>query len=121
MVNGSNIKKYGNVPRPIGIINKDNKYGLPFVNNLLKKKDHKCLILSFPTKEHFKDRAIPELIRNSAKELVKLADGLELYRIVVPAPGIGGHTGRLDHDKDVAPMIEDILDDRFWITFLEGK
>lgn len=120
-VAGDKIRANGNVPVIIGLIDQEGKYHLPDPESAMIK-NYQCLIISFPTKNHFKDPAIPELIKQSAEKLVKLADDCLLTKkIVIPAPGTGAYTGKLSWEKDVKPMIADILDDRFLIAFLESK
>lgn len=117
-ITGKQIKAGGNKTHLIGVIDNQNNYQVPAPENV-STKDYKCLIFSFPTKEDFRHPAIPELIVQSAKRLVKFADYLDLKKIVIPAPGVGAATGKLNWEKDVKPLIKDILDDRFVIVFLE--
>lgn len=71
-------------------------------------------ILSFPTKEHWRDPSPMWLIERSAKELVAFADrnSNTIQKIVLPRPGCG--LGGLKWE-DVKKVIEPILDDRFYI------
>lgn len=75
-------------------------------------------IVSFPTKEHFKDPSPLWLIERSAKELVILANNRNLKKIVLPRPGVG--KGKLKWE-DVKAVIEPILDDRFFVITPEVK
>lgn len=62
-------------------------------------------------------KAEPELIERSAYELVEVVNKLPLrYNILMPRPGCGN--GGLDW-KDVKPIIEPILDDRFTVVTYE--
>jgi hypothetical protein len=72
------------------------------------------IIFSYPVKHNWFEKADPILIERSAKELmVAVAPWL---KIVMPRPGCGN--GRLNWDRDVKPILEPILDDRFHvITF----
>ena len=74
-------------------------------------------ILTFPVKHHWRDKADPDLIKESAN---RIADKVDITpfegkdtRIVCPRPGCGN--GGLDW-KDVKPIIEPIFDDRFIIV-----
>lgn len=117
---GAHINQVGNLARPIGLIDDKGEYQIPDAGKV-QKKEYKCLIFSFPTKNDFRKPAVPELIKSSAEEMVKFADALGLKKIIIPAPGCGSFTGQLDWEKDVKPLIKDILDDRFIITFLDSK
>lgn len=74
------------------------------------------IVLTFPVKHNWWEKADPQLIERSAQELVEWADtwgkdiGIETY--VVPRPGCGN--GGLDWE-DVKPILEPILDDRFTV------
>lgn len=117
---GNNIKLLGNVPSIIGYIDHNGNYNYPN-NTTTIGKENKCLIISFPSKDHFKNPSLPQLIKSSAEHLVKLTDYHKLRKVIIPAPGVGAFTGQLNWEKDVKPMIENILDDRFHITFLDYK
>lgn len=88
------LKNHGNIPCDLGIYNGFH-------------------VLSFPTKNDWRKNSDPELIRQSAKYLVQLANQLQLSKIYVPKPGCSN--GHLDWNKQVKPVIEPILDDRFII------
>jgi hypothetical protein len=87
---------------------------------LLRRGGPDGVLVSFPVKHHWFEKADTKLIEQSAHELVKLADDqawIDGWRtIVMPRPGCGN--GRLSWDRDVKPILEPILDDRFHvITF----
>jgi hypothetical protein len=69
-------------------------------------------IISFPTKHHWRNSSDLELIKKSAKELVKIADENKFLDVYLPCPGIG--MGNLKFE-DVVALLSDILDDRFTI------
>lgn len=70
-------------------------------------------ILSFPTKNHWRDPSIPELIIQSAKLSVEIADREHLKLIVLTRPGCGN--GRLRWES-VYKAIAPILDNRFLVV-----
>ena len=72
-------------------------------------------IVAFPTKHHWHDPSDLELIKQSAMQLVQLADEKGWKRVYLPFPGIG--CGGLDKD-DVRAVLAPILDDRFIVTTL---
>lgn len=71
-------------------------------------------LYSFPTKLHWRDNSDINLIKRSATELVKLIDNTAYKRVLMTRPGCGN--GRLDW-KDVKPAVQNILDNRFIITY----
>jgi hypothetical protein len=71
-------------------------------------------IVSFPVKHNWFEKADMELIRRSARELMKWADQLPHWeRVLLPRPGCGN--GKLDW-SDVKREIEPILDDRISVV-----
>lgn len=117
---GRSIQAFGNLPYVIGLIDDEGNFHDPKFE-LLRNKEYKCLVWSFPTKNDFRDKSDIELIKRSATLLMEHADKFELKKIYIPAPGIGVNTGKLDWETEVRPAIQNILDDRFYIVFLEGK
>ena len=71
-------------------------------------------IVSFPTKNNYKDPSSIELIKNSAIKLEALATKFRWTAVAIPAPGVG--LGKLKW-KDVQSTLEPILDNRFTILF----
>lgn len=72
-------------------------------------------IITFPTKEHWRDPSPIDLIVRSCHELMELADRHGTWdRILLPRPGCG--RGGLDWGTQVKPAIEGILDDRVTIV-----
>lgn len=74
-------------------------------------------ILTFPTKQHWRDDSSIDLIKQSCVELVALADKMQFNTVLLPAVGCG--CGRLDFNKDVYPVISELLDDRFIVCFIQ--
>lgn len=89
---GSSIKKRGNICHII--------YGNP-------------LIVSMPVKHRFWEAADIDLIKDSAAQLVMMADENNWTSLALPRPGCGN--GRLYWLRDVRPILLPILDDRFII------
>lgn len=73
-----------------------------------------CKIIAFPVKHHWSQEADLELIEKSARKLVEITG--ENEKVLIPRPGCGN--GKLDW-KDVRPVLEEILDDRFYIIDFE--
>lgn len=72
-------------------------------------------IVSFPTKNNWRDKSDIALIKRSATKLRDMADaifgGEPWLRIGLPRPGCGN--GGLDWEIEVRPLIAPMLDDRF--------
>lgn len=80
------------------------------------------MLLSFPTKHHWKDDSDPALIRESCRQVMALADEHRLDTIYMPCPGCSN--GRLDYVRDVRPVLVEELDGRFAVcvpTATAGK
>jgi len=67
-------------------------------------------MVSFPTKEHFKDPSSITLIQRSALQLRQFATWMLWEKVYIPRVGCG--KGRLSWGN-VSPVLHDILDDRF--------
>lgn len=74
-------------------------------------KNHLITILTMPTKHDWRNDSDINLIKQSAIELVALADKYALQHIFLPCPCCSN--GHLDYEKQVKPVIQNILDDRF--------
>lgn len=75
------------------------------------------LVLTFPTKKHYRDMSDLSLIVRSAVELEEFLDsnsaerlGIILDTVLLPRPGCG--LGKLDWDTQVRPLLASILSDR---------
>jgi len=116
---GKIITNLGNVPGLIGIIDEKDQFVSPN-RKVVESENYKCLIFSYPTKEDYKDNSDIDLIVKSAYKMVNFADKFNLTKIMLPVMGCGVFTGRLNWEQDVKPKVKEILDDRFYIVFLEG-
>ncbi|MDP9478823.1 MAG: macro domain-containing protein [Actinomycetota bacterium] len=72
-----------------------------------------AVLASYPVKKHWREEAMPELIRRSADQLVALADKFGYEKVALPRPGCGN--GRLSW-AEVRGILEPILDDRFTVV-----
>ena len=72
------------------------------------------LVLSFPTKHNWVNPSSLELIIDSAKLVVEIANDINLKKILLTRPGCGN--GGLDWHRQVEPAIRDILDNRFVVV-----
>lgn len=70
------------------------------------------ILITFPVKHNWYESANIDLIRKSCFELDVHMERLELESVVMPRPGCGN--GKLDW-KDVKPVIEPLLDDRYTV------
>lgn len=97
-------QRYPDLPKILG--EKVKEFGnYPFI-----VREHK--IISFPTKNHWKDKSHIGLIMRSCNELVIIANDENIKSIVLPQPGCG-NGGLLW--SEVKPIISKILDDRFTV------
>ena len=79
-------------------------------NHTYLLKENPFYIISVPTKNHFKDPSSMNLIIQSCKELVDIADATGFEKCYLPPLGCG--LGGLKWN-DVYNSIKDILDNRF--------
>lgn len=70
-------------------------------------------LVSFPTKNDWRNKSDIKLIKQSAEFLKDICDKQGIQTCYLPPLGCGG----LDWEKDVKPVVENILDDRFVIVF----
>jgi len=78
-------------------------------------EDSEGAVVSFPTKQHWKNPSDIRLIHASAMWLEGLADMLGWKNVWLPRPGCSN--GGLDW-ADVKPVIEPFFDDRFTVCYL---
>ena len=115
---GRLLKTFGsNIPFVIGALDIDGNYMEP-TRDMIKDKQFKCLIISFPTINSLIDGSSIPLIKQSSTLLKDYADKFDLKNIMVPRPGVG--IGGLSW-SEVKPEIESILDDRFTIVSFEHE
>lgn len=106
-----------NVPFVIGALDDKGEYIEPTLK-MIKEKNFKTLIISYPTIDDLMSGAKIDLIKNSAKEVKALADKFGLKGVVVPRPGVG--IGGLTWG-DVKSEIEPYMDDRFTVVSFEHE
>ena len=85
------------------------------LKNIIRDKNN-FILISFPTKDHFKDRSDINLIIQSSYELVELINNLDIKKCYLPPVGCGA--GGLNWN-DVKSELEKILDNRFIIVIRE--
>ena len=79
-----------------------------------KKFKKSVFIVSFPTKHVYWEKSDLVLIEASTQQLIELADNNSQWkRIILPRPGC--QFGRLDWLTEVKPLLEERLDNRFYI------
>lgn len=97
---GARLKESGNH------VHKLDRYAIP-------RKDGLFTLISFPTKNDWRDNSSIELIRQSCREILEMANIHRFDRIYMPCPGCTN--GHLDYWKDVRPVLAEELDNRFVI------
>ena len=105
---GRLLDKHGNRVMRLAETAPDGTHAL----GLFSKDRTGTVLASFPVKKHWREEAMPELIRRSADQLLALADKFGYERIALPRPGCGN--GRLLW-ADVKVLLEPVLDDRFTV------
>lgn len=86
-------------------------YGEYSVGNTLKVF-HKYRIITFPTKNKWREKSDLNLIEESCRQLKEASHGVQHNHYMV-RPGCGN--GKLDW-RDVKPILEKYLDDRFIVV-----
>lgn len=104
-------EKYPELPQILG------KHVADHGNNVRILSD--INIASFPTKYHWKDRSVPELIKRSAHQLWhEVTYKFPYKKVLLPPPGCG--LGGLQW-RDVKAILDPIFDDRFVIVHYQPK
>jgi RNase H-fold protein (predicted Holliday junction resolvase) len=106
-----------NVPFIIGALNEDGEY-MGATRQMIKDRQFKCLIISFPTMNKMGQPANLQLIKQSATIVKDYVDRFELKNVMVPRPGSG--IGGLQW-ADVKAALETILDERFTVVSFESE
>lgn len=73
-------------------------------------------LVSFPVKHRWDQPADLNLISLSARQLVEMTDKFGWQAVYMPRPGCGN--GRLDWNQ-VRPVLEPVLDERFYVCTLQ--
>lgn len=102
---GSMLTKYGNHAYFLG--------SFTDMHRQIKSLASSIFVVSMPTKNDWRDPSDINLIKQSAHELMALADRNNLRKLYLPAPGCSN--GRLDYISDVRLAISGILDNRFTV------
>jgi hypothetical protein len=115
---GKLLRQFGtNVPFVIGAVDKDANH-INITRDMIRNKEFKCLIFSYPTINNLINGANLQLIKQSATIMVDYANQFELKNIVIGRMGVG--IGGLLW-ADVKPEVENILDDRFTIVSFDHE
>lgn len=109
--------KYGNLDIKLGRQIRRNGNVVQIITRRFWLK-HPYYLVSFPVKRSWWDDADMKLIKQSCKQLVKIADKEGWSDIAMPRPGCGN--GNLKWSP-VKKAIKELLDDRFVIVNNEGK
>lgn len=115
---GKLLRQFGtNVPFVIGAVDKGANH-IDITREMIRNKEYKCLIFSYPTINNLVDGANLQLIKQSAAIMVDYANQFDLKGIVCGrmGSGIGGLSW-----SDVKPAVENILDDRFTIVSFDHE
>lgn len=115
--------KYNDLPRRLGSyllkFNKNKPYILAGIknNNYFIPKENEfndcSLIVSFPTKNNYKDNSSLELIKNSCIVLDKIVNKYNIEKVYLPKVGCG--LGNLNY-KDVENLLSKYFDNRYYIV-----
>lgn len=76
-------------------------------------------VLTFPTKEHWRNPSTTKRIMQSAVEILKVVNDLDLDCVYMPPAGCG--CGGLNWYRTVEPLLSKWLDDRFVVILEESK
>lgn len=115
---GKMLKTFGqNIPFVLGCLDEYGNYLEP-TRSMIKNKECKVVIFSYPTINQLIDGANLQLVKQSATMIKDYCDQFDLKNIVLGRPGVG--IGGLNW-TDVKAAIESILDDRFTIVSFEHE
>lgn len=105
---GRNIKDYGNRAFSLGW-----QPGITAPQDSAWQQAARFMLLTFPTKHDWKENSDVNLIRQSCRQVMELADEYSLDTVYLPCPGCSN--GHLDYARDVRPVLTEELDDRFMV------
>jgi O-acetyl-ADP-ribose deacetylase (regulator of RNase III) len=101
-----------NIPFVIAALDENGNYLEPS-SELIKNKQYKCLVFSFPTINKLINGSNLQLIKQSTVLLVDYVNQYKLNNVILPRPGVG--IGGLQW-SEVKEIISPLLDDRFTIV-----
>lgn len=81
--------------------------------------EREMTIVTFPTKNHYRNGSILSLIAQSAQQLKEMADKFGFTKVYLPAVGCG--LGGLDYQRQVRPILMKYLNDDRFIVVLGYK
>lgn len=81
--------------------------------------DRLTSLVTFPTKHHYRDNSDLDLIMRSAVQLKEIAAKFQLSKIYLPPVGCG--LGKLDYEKQVRLVLNQVLDDDRFVVVLGYK
>lgn len=81
--------------------------------------DRLTSLVTFPTKHHYHDNSDLDLIMRSAVQLKEIAAKFQLSKIYLPPVGCG--LGKLDYEKQVRLLLNQVLDDDRFVVVLGYK
>lgn len=99
--------KYPNIDLKLGKLIKSNGNIVQIIMHQPKP------IISFPTKNNFFETSKISLIEKSIIQLINLTNLMGWGKVVLPRPGCSN--GGLEWFSQVKPLLEQKLDNRFWI------
>ena len=71
-------------------------------------------VITFPTKHDWKDKSDIELIKTSAHQVAAICNKFNIKTCYLTKPGCSN--GGLNWERQVRPVLEEILDDRFIVV-----
>jgi hypothetical protein len=90
-----------------------------FYMGVHRVEDRLTSLVTFPTKHHYCDNSDLNLIMRSAVQLKEIAAKFQLSKIYLPPVGCG--LGKLDYEKQVRPVLNQVLDDDRFVVVLGYK
>ncbi len=81
--------------------------------------EHLTSLVTFPTKHHYRDNSDLDLIMRSTVQLKEIAAKFQLSKVYLPPVGCG--LGKLTYEKQVRPILQQVLDDDRFVVVLGYK